>query len=220
MQHDVRIYILVEGKGEISMSKGRVSLPTFKNIDTRNWSFSARALYELNLQKERQQKKKRRKKLTFYWVKVSFLDLNGMRQEKWFQLPKDLQVATRQSNFQNNCKILNGALINIPLTKYNRKGQTKITTGLITDVAIRKKTTGNPKRITRSQFKKINYWGWLIPTNGKEVYNYLKHNYSPSNRKRIKSNVSKYLYKRLFDLGMVILSAIGLLLCACYSMIQ
>lgn len=164
-------------------------------MDIRNLSFSQRALYELEL--ERKEKHKHGKYHDFYWVRVKYCDLKGNERRKWFQLPKDLQVATHQTSYSQNRKILMGSLINIPLSKYDAEGKAKITTGLIDGISQREQTTGNTRKIARSQFKKIHYFLGLFPTNRKECKRYLWHDYSQEDVARISKAVDYYSIFRL-----------------------
>lgn len=182
-------------------------------MDIRDLSFSQRALYELKQEQKKRYEQKKSKYHDFYWVKVKYWNLKGNDKEKWFQLPKDLQVATHQTSFQKNQDILLGSLINIPLSKYDTQGTTTITTGLIIGIKRRKQTTGNTQRITRSQFKKIHFLLGIFPTNRKECKRYLWHDYSQEDVARISKAVDYYSWYRL---GVMIVAAFLSLACVLF----
>lgn len=117
---------------------------------------------------------------TILWVKVK-LPWGNVR---WYQLPKDLQIAMRQhikTHRHNWWKVLIGSYINVPISKYTN-GNVNLSVGQIKYIKITHHSTGNPKLITRSQFIK--------PKEGKNNYQYLttnqlrflKHNFNLSNR--------------------------------------
>lgn len=180
-------------------------------MDIRDLSFSQRALYELKQEQKKRYEQKKSKYHDFYWVRVEYRDLKGHVRRKWFQLPKDLQVATHQADFSQNIKILMGSLINIPLSRYDAEGKAKITTGLIDGISQREQTTGNTRKIARSQFKKIHYFLGLFPTNRKECKRYLWHDYSQEDVARISKAVDYYSIFRL-STGVIVFWLFALLI--------
>lgn len=148
-------------------------------------TFRQKALYELRMAKAATR--------PTFWVKVK--PPHG--REKWYQLPRDLQRGMWQNAKQhhnNGYRFLLHKLIVIPLSDYDNKGQAKLGVGQVTYVTIRRKHIRNPRWITRSQFKGLEYHGPLkLLTNRREVIAYLQHDHSPANKARIKDEVNHYV---------------------------
>lgn len=149
-----------------------------RHPDKRGWTFRHLALYQ-----PRQHKR-------FYWVKVQLPD--GSKHS--YQLPKDIQFAIRNHhNYKEQQQIaedtLIDALINVPISRYQKDGSVKLTTAKVTSVYHRK-STRYPNQITRSQFVKPSYgkYGFL---KFKQTYRYLRHDFSTANRRRIFFSILK-----------------------------
>ena len=135
------------------------------------WSFRKRTLYK---------SRNKRKKL-IYWIKVQMPD----RTTRNYQLPKDVQFAItfhhklpEQQQIANDTLI--DALINVPVSRYDKSGHVNLQSAKILKV-YRHKSTGHPDQITRSQFIKPSYnkFGLLKL---KKIYTYLRHDVSTKNR--------------------------------------
>lgn len=147
--------------------------------DMRDWSFAKRALAEIEQAK--------RKKWYSFWVQVELP--NG--EKHWYQLPKDVQYAMRQherKHHQDRFLIIKGALINVPVSAYDEKGDVEIKTGIIRRAEKRHQHTFDPAKISRSQFVQPRYCWWGI-SNQKEMIIYLQHNHNAANRNEIRQDV-------------------------------
>lgn len=155
------------------------------NYHLQGLTFRQKVLYELR-------EKKAATRLTF-WVKVK--PLHG--KEKWYQLPRDLQRGMWQNanhHHNNGYQFLLRKLIVIPLSNYDDKGNAKLGVGQVTYVTIRRKHIRDPRWITRSQFKGLEYHGpFNLLTNRQEVITFLQHDHSPANKARIKNEVNYYV---------------------------
>lgn len=161
------------------------------SIDVRNLSFRSRALYELKMENQRRLSGEK------YWVLVQMA--NGKK--SWFQLSKDLQKAMENEPFEVCQNYLVGSLINVPISKY-KKEKAKIDCGKVCKLKVKSYRTSKPDRITRSQFKKPKLYKILglklVKT--KELFNYLKHDYSSQDQQRIKRSI-RNLVPNIYDIG-------------------
>lgn len=138
------------------------------------WSFRKQALYQ----------PKHRKSKRIYWIQVCMPDGS----QRNYQLPKDLQFAIcyhhKLSEQQQIAKdTLVGALINVPVSKYDDHGYAEIKTAKVLKI-YRHKSTWKPEHITRSQFIKPVY-NKLGLLRLKTIYTYLRHDFSKHNRHNI-----------------------------------
>lgn len=190
------------------------------NMDTRDWSFAKRALYELRSQAKAKKKKHRRRE--YYWVQVQFTNSKIAN----YQLPKDLQEPLDQHRRTNSDwkQVLLGALINVPTTKY-KNGRAKICPAIVREILILPVGAHNPCWITRSQFVKPDYswYAWLFNyASMRREVNFLTHNFDQPNQQRIRAVIGQYRQQRVHQvrqafwrkLGMavIVVSCIGLLL--------
>lgn len=123
-----------------------------------------------------------------FWVCVKL----PTGEKRWYQLPKDLQIAMWQHYFthpNNWNSVLLGAFINVPLRKYY-KGHTELTCGEILTIKIRGNKKVPSHHITRSQFiqPKNTRLGFKYLT--KNDYSFMRHNFSQRNRE----NISRHLH--------------------------
>lgn len=113
-------------------------------------SFRNKALWEL-----KKEKRKLAKTSFAFWVEVQLVN----NKKYWYQLSKDLQKAMQQhyQNHKNNWQsVILGAAINVPVTNYDKLGNTKLRVGIVRQVVRKKRHISNSRWITRSQFGRIN----------------------------------------------------------------
>jgi hypothetical protein len=111
--------------------------------------------------------------------------LNGTRLT--YQFPNDLRKAMLQSYHEGSLKeILNGALINVPTTKYNKKGQATLHLGKITQVFV---ATHKSRWRTRGQFLTSDNWQGELD---KADIRFLLHDHSFLNKVRIRLDLFKW----------------------------
>ena len=111
--------------------------------------------------------------------------LNGKRLT--YQFPNDLRKAMLQSYHEGSLKeILNGALINVPTTKYNKKGQAVLHLGQITQVFI---ATHKSRWRTRGQFLTSDNWQGELD---RADIRFLLHDHSFLNKIRIRLDLFKW----------------------------
>lgn len=170
-------------------------------LDTRNWSFAKKALWELKQEKKSQNSQQHsayHHYEFYYWVKVRLLSHNKKHKKLYYQLPNDLQFAMHQhahDHPHDNGDLLTGALINVPVSKYH-SGKVKLTVGQIKKVILLPARTHNPRWITRSQFAKIDnpWYRWAFQcVDATKTINFLTHDFSLSNQQRITQAVQKYV---------------------------
>lgn len=190
------------------------------HTDTRDWSFTKKALYELKSQSKPKKKKNYRRE--YYWVQVQFT--NGRIAN--YQLPKDLQEPLDQhrKTTPDWKRVLLGALINVPTTKY-KNGRAKIYPAIIREILILPVAAHNPQWTTRSQFIKPDYsWhDWFFNRAGMErEINFLTHDFDQVNQQRIRAIIGQYRQQRVHQvrqefwrklgLAAVVVLCVGLLL--------
>lgn len=115
-------------------------------------SFRNKALWEL-----KKEKRKLAKTSFTFWVEVQLVN----NKKYWYQLPKDLQKAMQQhyQSHKNNWQsVILGAAINVPVTNYDKHGNTKLRVGIVRQVVRKKRHISNSRWVTRSQFGRINKW--------------------------------------------------------------
>ena len=166
-------------------------------IDTRNWSFAKRALYELKLQQEKKQRDYQA--AAKVWVLVKLAN----QVTKWYQLPKDLQKAIkyelqRTTNFDYK-SMLKDAIINVPISKYGKNGRVKISCGRIIAVKLKHQTRVKINCITRSQWIKLKFKFGFLPSYFATI-NYLRHDYNPANQKRITHDLRRIIWHDYWQL--------------------
>lgn len=111
--------------------------------------------------------------------------LNGKRLT--YQFPNDLRKAMLDSYHEGSLKeIMNGALINVPTTKYNKKGQAILHLGQITQVFI---ATHKSRWRTRGQFLTSDNWQGELD---KADIRFLLHDHSFLNKVRICLDLLKW----------------------------
>lgn len=121
--------------------------------------------------------------------------LNGKRLT--YQFPNDLRKAMLQSYHEGSLKeILNGALINVPTTKYNKKGQAVLHLGQITQVFI---ATHRSRWRTRGQFLTSDSW----QGNDKADIRFLLHDHSFLNKVRIRLDLFKWRSRLYIEKGIL-----------------
>ncbi|MBB1079235.1 hypothetical protein H5S09_05165 [Limosilactobacillus sp. STM2_1] len=165
--------------------------------DTRDWSFSKRALYQ-NKKKQKRPTHRHYRNRRSYWVQVQFT--NGKIEN--YQLAKDLQQPLdehRQHHPGEWRDILLGALINVPISQYHN-GEAKIKPGIIIRIFILPVHTSNPRWITRSQFIKPDYswmkWFFNRVQLSREL-SFLTHDFQPQNQQRIRAILAQYRLQKV-----------------------
>lgn len=150
------------------------------------------ALYEL-----RQERKIKKQEKTFqhqYWVKVGFTDGTT----KWYQCSRDLQGALWSLTKKHHGKTqsLNGFLINVPISGYDKNGHASIITGVVLETKIKNQRTHDTSRITRSQICNLsNHYNKLGWRRLKEVIRYMQHDYDNDNKQQIAKAISNLMPK-------------------------
>ena len=104
-----------------------------------------------------------------------------------YQFPNDLREAMLQSYVDGELKeLLNGALINVPTSKYTKKGKAKLRLGKIVCVFVLNR---KHRRRTRGQFLTRDIWQGNL---NKANISFLLHDHSFKNKIRIRLDLIKW----------------------------
>lgn len=161
------------------------------------------ALYEVR--RDRKTKKRKKAFQHKYWAKVAFA--NGTT--KWYQCSRDLQNAlwSLTKNDHGKTQSLNGFLINVPISGYDKNGYASIVTGVVLKTKIKNQRTHDTSQITRSQICNLSkHYNWLGWRKLNEVIQYMQHDYDNDSKQRIAeaiSNLMPKLRSSLFSLGFI-----------------
>lgn len=171
----------------VQHNKPKIKYTKRQYLKMQSMSFRGRALYELQLEKD----KKCKSKKPIYWVKVKFNAGNT----KWYQCSKDIQQALNynaehSNKFGYRHYALEGCLINVPITKYHNDKAT-IDTAFVLELVAKNKSTGDTSKITRSQFMRPEYMKFFFNKfyNRRAIYNFMKHDYDKDSQALIKQSI-------------------------------
>lgn len=176
-------FIVSDCERSIVLSKSLNSV----QVDTRNWSLSRRTLYEVQLAKQSHRHHRRR----LFFVLVALPD----QSRQWYRLPRDVQqpfLAYRKTHPTDWKEIIEGALINVPVSRYLPNREPKITNGQVIAVKFCLPSHVDSHRTTRSQFVQPRYVKKRVVNQG-EMINYLKHDYQKANQQRIAEAVKNWV---------------------------